>query len=120
MAVDPTANYNGKYKVPYQLVAQQNIDDENQNPDLLIHIGEMSDMAYIVGCPKSVWRVSEDGKIVDRFQTLRYIFEMPEQLFLIIMVKFRNLENVHIIMIALKGAIACGARFQNCLFRIYG
>lgn len=120
VAVDPTANYNGKYKVPYQLVAQQNIDDENQNPDLLIHIGEMSDMAYIVGCPKSVWRVSEDGKIVDRFQTLRYIFEMPEQLFLIIMVKFRNLENVHIIMIALKGAIACGARFQNCLFRIYG
>lgn len=81
VAVDPTANYNGKYKVPYQLVAQQNIDDENQNPDLLIHIGEMSDMAYIVGCPKSVWRVSEDGKIVDRFQTLRYIFEMPEQLF---------------------------------------
>ena len=80
VAVDPTANYNGKYKVPYQLVAQQNIDDENQNPDLLIHIGEMSDMAYIVGCPKSVWRVSEDGKIVDRFQTLRYIFEMPEQL----------------------------------------
>lgn len=81
VAVDPTANYTGKYKVPYLLVAQQKIADENRNPDLLIHIGEMSDMASIVGQPKSVWRVSEDGKIVDRFQTLRYVFEMPEQLF---------------------------------------
>jgi len=81
VAVDPTANYTGRYRVPYMLVAQQKIEDENRNPDLLIHIGEMSDMAGIVGQPKSVWRVNEDGKIVDRFQTLHYVFEMPEQLF---------------------------------------
>lgn len=81
VAVDPTANYTGRYRVPYMLVAQQSIEDENRNPDLLIHIGEMSDMAGIVGQPKSVWRVNEDGKIVDRFQTLRYVFEMPEHLF---------------------------------------
>lgn len=81
VAVDPTSNYVGKYKVPYQLVAQQAIEDKNRNPDLLIHIGEMSDMANIMGQPKSVWRVNEDGKIVDRFQTLHYVFEMPEYFF---------------------------------------
>lgn len=79
--VDPTANYHGKYKVPYQLVGQQSIEDPNQNPDLLIHVGEMSDMAFMVGQPHAVWRVNEDGAIVDRFKTLCKVFEMPEELF---------------------------------------
>ena len=76
--VEPTSNYNGKYRVPYQLAAHQSIADENKNPRLLIHVGEMSDMASIVGQPQEVWRVSEDGKIVDRYHALSYVFEMSE------------------------------------------
>lgn len=76
--VEPTSNYAGKYKVPYALVASQKIPQPNQHPDLLIHIGEMSDMCGIVGRPKNVWRVSEDGKLVDRYRKLSYVFEMPE------------------------------------------
>ena len=79
--VDTTSNYNGKYRVPYQIVAQQQIEKPNLNADLLIHIGEMSDFAGIVGQPKQVWRVSEDGKLVDRYRKLKVVFEMPELCF---------------------------------------
>lgn len=79
--VDSTSNYNGNYRVPYQIVAQQQIEKPNLNADLLIHIGEMSDFAGIVGQPKQVWRVSEDGKLVDRYRKLKVVFEMPELCF---------------------------------------
>lgn len=76
---EPGANYNGKYKVAYSLVAQQGIDDANRRPDLLIHIGNMSDFPNIASdSPKEVWRVSEDGQIVDRYKTLTNVFEMSE------------------------------------------
>ena len=75
---DPTANYEGTYKVAYNLVAQQNIPDTNRQPDLLIHIGQMSDFANIVNKPKEVWRVAEDGMIVDRYKKLTSVFEMRE------------------------------------------
>lgn len=78
---DPASNYCGKYKIPYELAALQKIDDDNKNPDLLIHIGTMSDHPTIVGTPKNVWRVAEDGEIRDRYHKLSYVFEMPEQLF---------------------------------------
>ncbi|MBQ8239710.1 MAG: 2-succinyl-5-enolpyruvyl-6-hydroxy-3-cyclohexene-1-carboxylate synthase [Bacteroides sp.] len=78
VVVDSTANYNGAYRVPYQIVAQQQIDKPNLNVELLIHIGEMSDFAGIVGQPKQVWRVSEDGKLIDRYRKLKVVFEMPE------------------------------------------
>ena len=77
---DPSANYEGKYKVAYNLVAQQRIDDANRQVDLLIHIGNMSDFPNIIN-PKEVWRVSEDGKIADRYKKLTNVFEMREASF---------------------------------------
>lgn len=78
---DTTANYNGKYKVNYNLAACQKIKDINKNPDLLIHIGDMSDQASMCGTPKEVWRISLDGAISDRYKTLTNIFEMEELFF---------------------------------------
>lgn len=73
---DTTANYRGRYSVNYNLASCQSIEDINLNPDLLIHVGEMSDQAVQVGSPKEVWRVSLDGAISDRYKRLTNIFEM--------------------------------------------
>ena len=62
------------------MVAQQRIDDANRQVDLLIHIGNMSDFPNIIN-PKEVWRVSEDGKIADRYKKLTNVFEMREASF---------------------------------------
>lgn len=78
---DPASNYTGKYKVNFSLVSSQHYASENRNPDLLIHIGNMSDMCAMVGTPKEVWRVSEDGKLADRYRTLSNVFEMSEESF---------------------------------------
>ena len=78
---DTTANYNGKYRVNYNLASCQKINHANKNPDLLIHIGDMSDQAGIVGNPKEVWRVSPDGDISDRYKALKNVFEMTEESF---------------------------------------
>lgn len=77
---DPTANYHGKYRVYHELVSCQAAPDDLSKVDLLIHIGNMSDMCGIVS-PQHVWRVSEDGKISDRYQSLDKVFEMSEELF---------------------------------------
>ena len=79
--VEPCSNYHGKYAVPYLVVGCQQSPGQAKNPDLLIHIGEMSDNCSMVGTPKNVWRVSEDGKVVDRYRKLSTIFEMPEEVF---------------------------------------
>ena len=63
------------------IVLQKQIDDNNCQPDLLIHIGNMSDFPSIVSKPKEVWRVAEDGQIVDRYKKLTNVFEMREQSF---------------------------------------
>ena len=78
---DTTANYNGKYRVNYNLASCQKINHTNKNPDLLIHIGDMSDQAGMVGNPKEVWRVSPDGDISDRYKALKNVFEMTEESF---------------------------------------
>lgn len=78
---DPASNYCGKYKVNFGLMCEQKKVSANRNPNLLIHIGNMSDRCHIPGCPKEVWRVSEDGAISDRYHTLRNVFEMPEEVF---------------------------------------
>lgn len=75
---DTTANYTGKYRVNYNLASCQKISDGNRHPDLLIHIGDMSDQASQVGQPKDVWRVSLDGAISDRYRKLSHVFEMSE------------------------------------------
>jgi 2-succinyl-5-enolpyruvyl-6-hydroxy-3-cyclohexene-1-carboxylate synthase len=78
---EPCSNYTGKYGVAYAIASCQDYPHTCKNPDLLIHIGEMSDMCGIVGKPKEVWRVSDDGKLVDRYRTLSNVFEMPEEYF---------------------------------------
>lgn len=76
---DTTSNYTGKYKVPYDIVSCQRINNPNRYPDLLIHIGEMSDQTGKTGQPKEVWRVTESGEIQDRYRTLTNVFEMSER-----------------------------------------
>lgn len=81
---DQTSGYHGKYKVPYSLVASQALADKNLQPDLLIHIGEISGDYYTTGKLKSakhVCRVSEDGEIRDYFGKLSSVFEMSELFF---------------------------------------
>lgn len=79
---DHTSNYKGKYRVLYALAACQKMLDHSKNPDLLIHIGEVSGDYYTLGMKaKQVWRVSEDGEIRDTTQRLRYVFEMREDSF---------------------------------------
>ncbi|MGR5306677.1 thiamine pyrophosphate-binding protein [Vibrio mediterranei] len=77
---DHTSNYTGKFRLQFALAgAQELFDKSHLQPDLLIHIGEVSGDYYtqsIVG--KEVWRVSEDGEIRDRFRRLRNVFQMRE------------------------------------------
>lgn len=78
---DPASNYHGRYRLNYALAASQPITDNNQSPDLLIHIGNMSDFCSIVGNPKETWRVCQDGEIQDRYHCLSHVFEMSENSF---------------------------------------
>lgn len=80
---DHTSGYKGKYRVLYSLVAcQRQYYSETLKIDLLIHIGEVSGDYYTQNIqPKECWRVSEDGEVRDRFNTLTHIFEMPESNF---------------------------------------
>lgn len=80
---DHTSSYKGKYRVLFSIASCQNMLDKTAvRPDILIHIGEISGDYYNLQLSgKQVWRVSEDGEIRDTFGVLRYIFEMPEQVF---------------------------------------
>lgn len=79
---DTVANYTGKYRMNYTLVnSQREMEKECNNPDLAIHIGDMSDEIGKGGVPKHTWRVSEDGLLSDRFHTLDNVFEMSEENF---------------------------------------
>ncbi|MDO5390728.1 MAG: 2-succinyl-5-enolpyruvyl-6-hydroxy-3-cyclohexene-1-carboxylate synthase [Eubacteriales bacterium] len=76
---DHTSNYKGKYCVPSSLITnQRNKESSIITFDVVIHIGNISG-AYLQINPKSVWRVSQDGKICDTFRQLRYVFEMSEE-----------------------------------------
>ena len=78
---DHTSGYTGKYKVNFALVcSQKDYKSKLINPDLLIHIGEVSGDTYSTGkiSPKKVWRVSEDGEIRDLFHKLDSVFEIDE------------------------------------------
>lgn len=80
---DHTSGYYGKYKVVYSLITGQRLLDKTGiTPDLLIHIGEVSGDYSTLGLGgKVVWRVNEDGEIRDTFKKLKYVFEMPEEVF---------------------------------------
>ena len=82
---DHSSGYKGKYRMMYSLVAAQDkYSSPLCQPDLLIHIGELSGDYTIydrmMGA-KEVWRVSQDGEVRDTFKKLRYIFDMDEQSF---------------------------------------
>lgn len=75
---DTTSNYKGKYCIFGNLVAnQQQIHYECCEPELLIHIGDVSG-SYMSILPQNVWRVNPDGEIRDTFKKLTYVFEMDE------------------------------------------
>lgn len=80
---DHTSGYHGKYKVQNALLASQEIQSRMIQPDLVIHIGEVSGEIYNTYhlFAKQTWRVSEDGEIRDLFQNLTYVFEMDEACF---------------------------------------
>ena len=80
---DHSSGYRGKNRLLYSLAAAQGMADQAAfQPDLLIHIGEISgDYASLGMVGKHVWRISEDGEIRDTFRRLRYTFEMPETCF---------------------------------------
>lgn len=80
---DHTSSYKGKYRVLYSIAAiQTSKRPEIYNPELLIHIGEVSGDYFTMNLtPNQVWRVSEDGEIRDKFHLLQNVFEMPEEFF---------------------------------------
>ncbi|HIF9351671.1 TPA: thiamine pyrophosphate-binding protein [Photobacterium damselae] len=80
---DHTSAYNGKFRVPFSLVASQEmLNKDKYTPDILIHIGEISgDYPTLKLNYKKVWRVSEDGELRDTFRKLEYVFEMKEKSF---------------------------------------
>ena len=78
---DHTSNYSGKYKILFNLLSMQSRKIySTQQPDLMIHLGEISG-AYFSIKPANVWRVSPDGELRNPFKTLRRVFEMTEEEF---------------------------------------
>ena len=80
---DHTSGYRGKYRVLSALIgAQEGADHSNVQPDVTIHIGEVTgdyEGQALIG--KEAWRVSPDGEVRDTFRKLRHVFEMSEQRF---------------------------------------
>jgi 2-succinyl-5-enolpyruvyl-6-hydroxy-3-cyclohexene-1-carboxylate synthase len=82
---DLPGNYKGEYGVPYSIVCDRKYASlEGTEPELLIHIGEMSGgyaLNRLGSSAKCVWRVNPDGEIRDKFKKLKYVFEMSEEAF---------------------------------------
>lgn len=72
--VDTCSGYHGKYSII------PSVNHKNTETDLLVHIGEVSCLAYSIK-PREVWRVSEDGELRDTFRKLTNVFCMPEKVF---------------------------------------
>lgn len=82
---DHTSHYYGKYSINYSLLGIQDYYQSSMTSlDLLIHIGNVSGDDYTTGAlskAKEVWRIGNDGEMIDAFKKLRYIFEMDEKAF---------------------------------------
>lgn len=75
---DWTSNYHGKYGImPNIVLDQRDYKFEHSDFDLIIHLGNISG-AYLNLSTNSVWRVNEDGKIIDTFRKLENVYEMKE------------------------------------------
>lgn len=92
---DHTSGYHGKYRVLSSLLVSQIYRDKALcQPELLIHIGEISGDYPTLGIePKQVWRVSPDGQIRDTFFKLTAVFEMKECQFFAHYKKLTNCPN---------------------------
>lgn len=78
---DHTSNYNGKYKILFNLLShQKNREYSCQTPELMIHLGEISGAYFKIKAPK-VWRVNPDGELRNVFKGLRLVFEMTDEKF---------------------------------------
>jgi 2-succinyl-5-enolpyruvyl-6-hydroxy-3-cyclohexene-1-carboxylate synthase len=80
---DHTSAYRGKYRVLNAISGGQVMPGENGlQPDLAIHIGEISGDYYGMRFrAKNVWRVSPDGELRDTFRHLTHVFQMSETSF---------------------------------------
>lgn len=64
----------------------------NTKMDLLIHLGEVSCVAY--SCkPNEVWRISEDGELRDTFRKLTKVFALPDLQFFSYYIKNEYAKN---------------------------
>lgn len=83
---DHTSAYYGPNKVVSAIAGSQTglREESGLVPDVIVHIGEVtgdySTNGYLVDRAE-VWRVSPDGEVRDPFSRLRYVFEMPEEVF---------------------------------------
>lgn len=92
---DHTSAYKGKYRIQYAIAASQHTSYYAEtNPDLLIHIGEITgDYHSLRIWSPEVWRVSEDGEIRDTFRALSNVFEMTESTFFEHYSKNKEVQN---------------------------
>ena len=87
---DSTSNYNGKYKILFNILCDQEKYRSSLNSfDLLIQIGNISG-SYMTINVNEVWRVNPDGELKDTFKVLKYVFEMDELFFFN---KYNSLTN---------------------------
>lgn len=83
---DHTSNYVGKAKFLSTLATDNTrAGDSDLRPDLIITAGEISGdyptAGYLDNTNAESWRVSSDGEIRDRFNTLTKVFECSEEQF---------------------------------------
>lgn len=84
---DSCCGYHGKYSLK-PTAARKNL-----KMDLLIHLGEVSCVAY--GCqPNEVWRVNEDGELRDTYRKLTNVFAMPEFVFFETYTRDKDKKNI--------------------------
>lgn len=76
---DHISNYKGKYGISPCVSGQQLYANTiiKEKFDLIIHIGDVH-APWVNIIANSVWRVNPDGRLVDTFRKLRYVFEMSE------------------------------------------
>ncbi|WP_314078786.1 thiamine pyrophosphate-binding protein [Hoylesella pleuritidis] len=94
---DHTSGYYGKYYIPFSLIGtQHNHKFGLEDLDILIHLGEVSGDYLTMESLRArhIWRVSEDGEIRIRFNSLDYIFEMPDKVFFSHYLTDRNRTNI--------------------------
>ena len=74
-----TSGYNGKYKAPFHIVANQSGIIKDYVPDIEIELGGIAGVFRMPA--KSIWRICEDGEIRDPQKKLDKVFYMKEFVF---------------------------------------